>query len=78
MMAVVLGAFLLAPNALTASILAAAWIAFSVQVRMEEEHLLRMHGTDYDRYRAAVPRWLIPRASREEVRIGKGQSMNSG
>lgn len=58
MMAVVLGAFLTAPTAVTAALLAAAWIAFSVQIRMEEEHLLRMHGADYGRYRSTVPRWL--------------------
>jgi protein-S-isoprenylcysteine O-methyltransferase Ste14 len=58
MMAVVAGAFLTAPTAVTGIVLAAAWVAFSVQIRMEEEHLERMHGTAYDRYRAAVPRWI--------------------
>ncbi|MEE1612446.1 methyltransferase family protein [Microvirga sp. CF3016] len=58
MVTVLLGAFLAAPTAVTAIVLAAAWITFSVQIRMEEEHLLRMHGPTYDRYRAAVPRWI--------------------
>jgi protein-S-isoprenylcysteine O-methyltransferase Ste14 len=58
MMAVVVGAFLTAPTAVTGIVLAAAWVAFSVQIRMEEEHLGRMHGTAYDRYRATVPRWI--------------------
>lgn len=58
MMAVVVGAFLMAPTAVTGIVLAAAWVAFSVQIRMEEEHLERMHGPAYEGYRAAVPRWI--------------------
>ncbi|MCG7392911.1 isoprenylcysteine carboxylmethyltransferase family protein [Microvirga sp. ACRRW] len=58
MMAVVLGAFLMVPTTVTSAVLAACWVAFSVQIRMEEEHLLRMHGSDYDAYRAAAPRWI--------------------
>lgn len=61
MMAVVLGAFLIAPTTVTAAVLIAAWIAFSVQIRMEEEHLHRVHGVVYDRYRAAVSRWIAVR-----------------
>ena len=49
MMAVVLGAFLVAPTAVTAFVLAIAWVAFSVQIRMEEEHLHRLHGPAYGR-----------------------------
>jgi hypothetical protein len=38
--------------------------AFSVQIRMEEEHLQRIHGSGYDRHRAGVPRWIgLPRNS---------------
>jgi protein-S-isoprenylcysteine O-methyltransferase Ste14 len=58
MVAVVLGSFLMAPTAPTGIVLAAAWVAFSVQIRMEEEHLQRMHGPAYGRYRATVPRWI--------------------
>jgi protein-S-isoprenylcysteine O-methyltransferase Ste14 len=58
MMAAVLGAFLAAPTAVTAIVLAIAWVAFSVQIRMEEEHLLAMHGGAYDRYRTTAPRWF--------------------
>jgi protein-S-isoprenylcysteine O-methyltransferase Ste14 len=58
MVTVLLGAFLAAPTAVTAIVLAAAWVTFSVQIRLEEEHLLRMHGPTYARYRAAVPRWI--------------------
>ena len=56
--AVVLGTFLAAPTMVTGIVLAAAWAAFSIQIRMEEEHLERMHGPVYDRYRATVPRWI--------------------
>ncbi|WP_201860696.1 methyltransferase family protein [Microvirga soli] len=58
MVAVVLGAFLMAPTTVTGIVLAAAWVAFSVQIRMEEEHLRRMHGPAYEAYRVAVPRWI--------------------
>jgi protein-S-isoprenylcysteine O-methyltransferase Ste14 len=58
MMAVVARAFLMAPSAVTGIVLAAAWVALSVQIQMEEEHLERMHGTAYDRYRATVPHWI--------------------
>lgn len=58
MLAVVAGASLTAPGIVTGMVLAAAWVAFSIQVRMEEEHLARMHGGDYEAYRAAVPRWI--------------------
>ena len=42
----------MAPTAVTAIVLATAWVAFSVQIRMEEERLHRMHGPAYQRYRA--------------------------
>jgi len=60
MMAVVLGAFLVAPTVVTGIVLAAALVAFSIQIRMEEEHLRRMLGPAYVRYCAAVPRWTGP------------------
>lgn len=58
MLTLLVGAFLVAPTALGAGVLAAAFVAFSVQVRMEEEHLERLHGEPYRTYRAIVPRWL--------------------
>jgi len=70
MMAVVLGAFLMAPTAVTGIVLAAAWVAFSAQIRMEEEHLHRMHGPAYGWYRAVVPRWIgLPRHLRGEPAV---------
>jgi protein-S-isoprenylcysteine O-methyltransferase Ste14 len=58
MMLVVSGAFLVVPTIVTCAVLTAAWIAFSVQIRMEEEHLTRMHGAYYERYRTSVSRWI--------------------
>jgi protein-S-isoprenylcysteine O-methyltransferase Ste14 len=78
MMAVVLGAFLVAPTAVTSIVLAVAWVAFSVQIRMEEEHLHRMHGRAYEAYRAAVPRWIgLPR-SPARAPATQGHSVDRG
>lgn len=78
MMAAVLGAFLVAPNAVTAIVLAIAWVAFSVQIRMEEEHLHRMHGPAYEAYRAVAPRWIGLTGRRREVHASHGDPVNHG
>ncbi len=78
MMAVVLGAFLVAPTAVTGTVLAAAWVAFSVQIRMEEEHLERMHGPVYDRYGAAVPRWIGLPARAGKASASEGHPVDHG
>jgi protein-S-isoprenylcysteine O-methyltransferase Ste14 len=78
MMAAVFGAFLVAPTAVTAIVLATAWVAFSVQIRMEEEHLHRMHGPAYQRYRAVVPRWIGLPGRRTEAHAGHGDPVNHG
>lgn len=57
MVGLVFGTFLLAPTALTSGVLVVAWTAFSVQIRLEEEHLRNMHGQAYEAYQASVPRW---------------------
>jgi protein-S-isoprenylcysteine O-methyltransferase Ste14 len=78
MMAVVLGAFLLVPTAVTAIVLAIAWVAFSVQIRMEEEHLHRIHGPAYEAYRAVAPRWIGLTGRRREVHASHGDPVNHG
>jgi protein-S-isoprenylcysteine O-methyltransferase Ste14 len=78
MVAVVFGVFLVAPTAVAGVVLAAAWIAFSVQIRMEEEHLQRMHGSAYQRYRAVVPRWIGLPGRRTEVHASHGDPVNHG
>ena len=78
MMAVVLGAFLVAPTTVTGIVLAAAWVGFSVQVRMEEEHLHRMHGPAYERYRTVVPRWIGLRGPSPQASAAHGQPVDHG
>ena len=78
MIAVVLGAFLVAPTAVTGVVLAVAWIAFSVQIRMEEEHLRHMHGPAYERYRAAVPRWIALPGHRAGAHADCGHPVDHG
>jgi protein-S-isoprenylcysteine O-methyltransferase Ste14 len=78
MLAVVLGAFLVVPTVATGIVLVAAWIAFSVQIRMAEEYLHRMHGPAYLRYRAAVPRWIGLPGRRIEAHAGHGDPVNYG
>ena len=53
-----LGLFLIFPSAMTAALLVAGEILMQVQVRLEEQHLAKLHGTAYDAYRAKVRRWL--------------------
>jgi len=53
-----LGFFLVAPNAATLALLAAAEVIIQVQVRLEEKHLLGLHGLAYEQYFSKVPRWL--------------------
>ena len=77
MTAVVMGAFLVAPTAVTGAVLAVAWIAFSVQIRMEDEHLRHMHGPAYDRYRA-VPRWLALPGNRAGAHADCGHPVDRG
>jgi protein-S-isoprenylcysteine O-methyltransferase Ste14 len=53
-----LGLFLIFPSAMTAALLVAGEILMQVQVRLEEQHLAKLHGAAYDAYRAKVRRWL--------------------
>lgn len=53
-----LGFFLVAPNAATLALLAAAEVVIQVQVRLEEKHLLGLHDSAYEQYFSKVPRWL--------------------
>ncbi|HVG04079.1 MAG TPA: methyltransferase [Burkholderiaceae bacterium] len=53
-----LGLFLVFPSAVTAALLAAGEILMQVQVRLEEQHLMNLHGRIYVDYQAKVRRWL--------------------
>lgn len=58
MFAAILGIFLVAPNAVTLALLAISAVTISAQVRLEEDHLGRLHGPDYAAYRARTRRWI--------------------
>ena len=53
-----LGIFLLIPNAITLLTLVLGEVLMQIQVRLEEEHLARLHGANYDEYRRRVRRWI--------------------
>jgi protein-S-isoprenylcysteine O-methyltransferase Ste14 len=56
---VFVGMFLIIPNAVTAVILVSGIIVIQVQVRLEEEFLLKELGTEYKKYMGKVKRWLL-------------------
>ncbi len=53
-----LGFFLIMPNALTLLTFVLGDVLMQIQVRLEEEHLLTLHGSSYQNYRQRVKRWL--------------------
>jgi protein-S-isoprenylcysteine O-methyltransferase Ste14 len=53
-----LGLFLIFPSAVTSALLVAGEILMQVQVRLEEQHLAKLHGAAFGAYRAKVRRWL--------------------
>ncbi|MCU4173985.1 methyltransferase family protein [Carboxylicivirga sp. N1Y90] len=53
------GMFLIIPNAVTLVILISGFIVIQVQVRLEEEFLLKELGTEYKEYMSKVNRWLF-------------------
>ena len=59
----VLGVTLITPSAWTIMGLAFLVFVLALQVRLEEEHLLRLHGDDHRRYAAATGRF-VPWAGR--------------
>jgi protein-S-isoprenylcysteine O-methyltransferase Ste14 len=58
MMVQLCGMFLIQPDAITLTILVAAFILISVQIRLEETHLILTHGADYERFAKSVGRWI--------------------
>lgn len=58
MRALLLGLFLVLPNALTLALWLLGDVLLQIQVRLEEEHLQRQHGKAYTTYRQRVRRWL--------------------
>jgi protein-S-isoprenylcysteine O-methyltransferase Ste14 len=58
MMAQMFGLFLVLPNGIMLSVLIAAFVLISVQIRLEEAHLLALHGEAYAAFCGTVRRWL--------------------
>jgi protein-S-isoprenylcysteine O-methyltransferase Ste14 len=52
------GLFLVQPDAVTLMALVTSFILISVQIRLEEAHLLSLHGNMYAHYRDTVRRWI--------------------
>lgn len=58
MQVMLLGLLLVLPNAVTLAIAVLGVALIQIQVRLEEDHLLRLHGEDYRAYQRRVRRWL--------------------
>ena len=58
MIVTLLGFFLTIPNAVTLLVLGVGFAVIQIQVRLEEEFLLRTHGEKYVDYQRRVRRWL--------------------
>ena len=58
MLASIVGLMLVTPNAFTLLLAVTGYILIQVQVRVEEDFLLKMHGQHYTAYKAAVRRFI--------------------
>ena len=56
---VFVGLFLIIPNVATAVILVSGVLVVQVQVRLEEEFLIKKLGNEYKQYISKVNRWLL-------------------
>ncbi len=54
-----LGLFFIIPNAFTLLVLILGVVIVQIQVRLEEEFLLKMHGGDYVKFCSKTSRWLF-------------------
>ncbi|HUF05409.1 MAG TPA: isoprenylcysteine carboxylmethyltransferase family protein [Aridibacter sp.] len=52
------GLFLVMPNALTLLAFGVGDVLMQVQVRLEEEHMLKLHGENFEEYKKKVRRWI--------------------
>ncbi len=53
-----LGLLLVLPNAVTLATCVLGMALIQIQVRLEEEHLIQLHGEAYRAYQQRVRRWL--------------------
>ena len=58
MRVMMMGFFLTLPNAVTLALLLVGDALMQIQVRLEEEHLARLHGEAYREYQRKTRRWL--------------------
>lgn len=58
MLITLLGFFLLMPNAITLLVLVSGFMLIQIQVRLEEDFLLKQHGTNYEYYKKSVKRFI--------------------
>lgn len=58
MMTTLSGLFLVMPNALTLLTTVLGVVLIAIQVRLEEEYLLKTHGEAYEEYKQNVRRWF--------------------
>lgn len=52
------GIFLVLPNTITFFVIVASYIVIQIQIRLEEEHLQKMHGAVYNEYKQKVKRLI--------------------
>lgn len=57
MLLAMLGLWLCIPNAFTLLTLGGSYMLIQIQVRLEEKHLLKLHGEEYVSYQQTVTRW---------------------
>ena len=53
-----IGTFLIIPNVLSFGVLLVTIVTLQVQVRLEEEYLMKKHGDPYLEYTNSVRRWI--------------------
>ncbi len=58
MLATLFGLFLVIPNAVTFMVVITGFVVVQIQVRLEEEFLLKTHGNDYKIYCSKTKRWF--------------------
>jgi protein-S-isoprenylcysteine O-methyltransferase Ste14 len=52
------GLFFALPNAILLLVFGVSWAMIQVQVRLEEEFLMKKHGSKYEKYKSEVRRWF--------------------
>lgn len=53
-----IGLFMVTPNMITFSIIILVHLIFSIRIILEEEHLMKLHGNLYDKYRKQTRKWI--------------------